>query len=123
MKKEQPRIKRPTFVMVHTTFYHRHCWKKAPAEVEFLKQPHPHMFKVQVVVRVTDNDRQVEYYMLHDDLRKITNDYFEGESSTRSCEEMATIIGELLQKEYPTLEYVSVNEDQGFGSIVEFKDG
>ena len=89
----------------------------------YLKHSHRHDFRVSVVIGVTDQNRQFEFYDVQDSLRaaldslfvKIDNSTYN--FGTRSCEHIANELFPVLCKEFP-VESVSVFEDDYNGSTV-----
>jgi hypoxanthine phosphoribosyltransferase len=131
------------WVTVRTDFQGVHCWPECPfEEVSFLKQPHRHVFKVQVDVELPmEQDRQIEFFMLQEAvgrrLRQLYQfsgiadgfdsytDPFYWSLGSRSCE---TIAQELIAalRGSPLLEpalaiRVTVSEDGENGATVETK--
>lgn len=65
-----------------------HYWKAAPDQVDFLRPPHRHIFKVKAGVRTTKS-REVEFIQLKDKLVAYVREAYEGKVFTYSCEEIA----------------------------------
>lgn len=104
-----------TFIVITTAFSAVHCWKDCPIEgLEFLKNPHRHVFHVVVKFKVTHADRQIEFL----DKKKIVNSYLSTNFDNRdlgqmSCEMIAQEIFENFQAAF-----VSVYEDNENGAEV-----
>jgi hypothetical protein len=71
-----------------------HCWKAAPAPVEFLRERHRHLFHVELEQWVRHTDRDMEIIQLrrygYDLLRKHFGDPCE--FGTLSCEAIAEFL-------------------------------
>lgn len=116
-----PSISKETKISVWVTasFVGFHKWIDAPDEVAFLRNEHRHVFHVKVSVAVTHGDRDVEFFILKRDL----SDHcagFAGRSFLYSCEQVAFILGELLQKDQYKVQWVEVSEDGENGARVEY---
>ncbi len=95
-----------------------HCWPDALGDVEYLKFPHRHIFKVVLTVGVASLNRQVEFITLKKELLEFCLHAFpdkmykdQPSASQCSCEMMCSVIAEWAarQQYYPTT--VSVSED------------
>ena len=112
-----------TKVWITTQFVATHYWPKAPEIVSFLRHPHRHIFHVKGTVE-TEADREVEFFMLKDEVNGIIDDlllYTDRDSICprldRSCEQTAKeIFSELKKQGYNVVE-VEVNEDNENGAI------
>lgn len=103
-----------TFVGVHSNFYAYHRWLDAPNKVKFLREYHPHQFKAEVTIEVTHNERQIEFYILKEQLDKALIKYI-NKKHEKSCETFAKEIRNYFIKLYPDSEiFVTVEEDQGY---------
>ena len=103
-----------------------HCWPKCNIdEVSFLKHSHRHLFVIKTILMVFESDREVEFFMLQDEVRKIIKNKFSktkldmhdfGESS---CEMIAEFICDKLVKKYGKNRdvFVEVEEDGENGGI------
>jgi len=81
------------------SFEAKHCWPDAPAEVDFLKNLHRHLFQVEILLEVFHNDRELEYYMIKKQLNLFL-DSFMPRTKTTSCEDFADFIHSFLFKKY-----------------------
>ncbi len=114
-------------IFVRTSFVGFHKWGNAPSEVAYLQNLHRHVFNVEVRVRVTHDDRQVEYHMLKRDVIGVLHrrwsgvtpglrEYVLGETS---CEQLAKyLLQDLVALNYAAIS-VQVDEDGENGSLVE----
>ena len=96
-----------------------HYWAEAPKQTDYLRNPHRHQFGIEASFAVSDNNRQVEYFdieeqimawlreMYWDGMRKL---YYFG---AMSCEQIA----QAIQAQFKCTE-VRVSEDGGHYSMV-----
>ena len=91
-------------ILIKTAFRGIHCWPEAPEEVEFLRYPHRHIFRVEVVIDVVHSDRDVEFFLAQRDAERLIliimgtayNDHFGMnliQLGHQSCEMMARALG------------------------------
>lgn len=106
------------YIIVKTQFEGFHNWPDAPQQVAFLRHPHRHVFYVEAVIPI-ESDRQLEFFMVKDQLDDFIGYEFGTDLGSTSCETMAELIGEFARKTYE-VSYVSVkvSEDNENGSIV-----
>jgi len=87
-----------------------HCWPSAPAEVEFLRYPHRHLFHWKVEVQQFGDDRDLEYFILSWKVQAWVDE--QDWPLHTSCEMFALRTQRWLESTYPTrLVRVSVLED------------
>lgn len=90
-----------------------HCWPNCDVRgVEYLRNPHRHMFHIEAHKEVSHNDREIEIIML----KRIVSEYlesFDGNFYAMSCEDIAE---DLLNRF--DFEFVQVLEDNENGAIV-----
>ena len=108
-------------VFCRTSFEGIHCWPEAPLETYYLRNPHRHVFHVEVEVDVKENDREIEFINLkHNIDRFIEGNIVKGELNDMgrmSCEEVATRLAKWLRTIYPNRDYyLEVNEDDENGA-------
>ncbi len=109
-----------------------HYYEDAPDEVDFLREPHRHLFHVRIEVAVTHLDRELEYFMVRGRLlQKVLAENLFGldKPVPSSCETMAKRLMELTEQvvkelrpdkpRYARVCRVQVMEDGENGSIVE----
>ena len=105
-----------TYVWVKHQFESLHFWPNAPDQVDFLKHYHRHMFHVELRVRVSHDDRDVEFITLKKELvefcRSLTGCVYH-----KSCEMLAGEILEDFAQRY-TVARVAVSEDGENGAIL-----
>lgn len=106
-------------VWVTDSFVGFHKWVDAPDEVYFLRNEHRHVFHVKVSVAVTHGDRDVEFFILKRDLGNHCA-RFADQSFLYSCEQLASMLGELLQEDRYKVQWVEVSEDGENGARVEY---
>lgn len=80
-------------IIIRTRFEAIHCWPNCPYEdVAFLKNPHRHEFWIEVEIKVSHNDRDIEFIRAKRELDSyIATGYGEDLGST-SCEDIAESI-------------------------------
>ena len=103
-------------VFCRTSFEGIHCWPEAPLETYYLRNPHRHIFHVEVEVDVKENDREIEFINLkHNVDRYLKQTVVSGELNDMgrtSCEEVANKLADWLRNVYPQRDcYVEVTED------------
>lgn len=89
-----------------------HCWPNCDIRgVEFLRNPHRHMFYVEATKEVSHNDREVEIIML----KRIVTEYlesFDGNFYAMSCEDIAE---DLLQRfDFHSVKVLEDNENGAY---------
>lgn len=111
-----------TYIEVKNEIDLVHCYPAAPKEVEFLKNAHRHTFKISTRVQVFHDDREIEFYMLRDYLKRC----FERDTfvDSISCEQLAKFAIEKVESKYGNKRriIVSVFEDGINGAIVDTED-
>jgi len=109
-----------SYIIIRNTFLGVHRWKDALDEVSFLRNDHFHTFRVITTIEVFDNDREIEFIMVKKKLQEFLNNLKADEIRDLSCESIALIIIEFLQKEYgkDRRYIVQVSEDDEIGSGV-----
>lgn len=76
-----------------------HSWPEAPDERKFLRSPHRHLFRITAEVEVGDENRDVEFFDLQDDLRDFVEElpaFYRAGGSNDSCEAMARELASAL---------------------------
>lgn len=122
-------------VVIRTQFTALHCWPKAPPMVQFLQYPHRHIFHVELVLNVSHGDRQVEFFMMKQQLDSlIALELFATSSPflytqampykdvglpvlSGACEDMAEHLANALMTEFPHCNTFNV------ASVSIFEDG
>jgi len=95
-----------------------HRWPAAPEKVAFLRNLHRHLFHVNVRVQQFQDDRDLEYFLLREEVGEIVNG-FKWEERT-SCEMLALSVKRTLEMRYlDRMVQVSVYEDNENGCEVE----
>lgn len=96
-------------ITVRTQFIGFHRWLAAPESVEFLRNWHRHVFKVEVCINVDHNNREKEFFLVQNDLREACT-VFEGRYFELSCEQICELIAKSLTPDY-SVRKVTVSED------------
>lgn len=94
-----------------------HRYPDAPEGVEFLKNPHRHIFHFRVSISVTHDDRDIEFILFKRELEDLLAGTME--IDYKSCEMLASDLIEYLEEKYPgRCGSVEVNEDGENGAIL-----
>jgi len=112
-----------TFIKVRTEFEGFHRYPGAGSidpRIGFLENEHRHMFKVEVKISVTHDDRELEFFLVKWALQEFIK---AGDQDHKSCEMIATdILNNHLLPKYGERYYeVVVSEDGESDGIVEYK--
>lgn len=124
---------RKKHIIVKTSFKGIHNWPEASQfageEVQFLEHPHRHTFYVQAELRVTDSDREVEFFVFQKEIDSVIEalyrkNYPKPEIAyylgRRSCETIAEeIISKLRENKYKGPLTLEIWEDNEVGARVE----
>jgi hypothetical protein len=105
-------------VFARGSFAGLHFWPNAFASVHYLAEPHRHVFYWEAVVRVSHDNRDVEFITLKQNIEKWLANYFPtfndlAQLGTTSCEQLAA----LLVKNFH-LSHCTVSEDNENGATV-----
>jgi hypothetical protein len=121
--KQDIRPSTQTFIKVRTEFEGFHRYPDAGSidpRIRFLENEHRHMFKVEVKISVTHDDRELEFFLVKWALQEFIK---AGDQDHKSCEMIATdILNNHLLPKYGERYYeVVVSEDGESDGIVEYK--
>lgn len=115
-----------TFITVKNEFEGVHRYEDAPEEVKYLRNDHRHLFKIKSKIEVFHEDRELEFIMVKHliqgrlslDLNELDNTWY---MEKLSCEQVARMIYDLLEKRYGSERYISVevSEDDENSAIIE----
>ena len=113
-----------TLIVVRTQFSAIHAWKDCPIEeVSFLRNPHRHMFFVELKCQVTHANRQLEFFVVKKKLERCVDSYRDQDIGSRSCEMLAVNIAAAMENELNpkkdngrTVIFCSVFEDNENGA-------
>lgn len=109
-----------TAIKIQTRFEHYHRWLKAPKTEAFLRNLHRHLFYVVVIIDVSHNDRNIEFFRLSKEINVIIANlkrWNQKKGYTASCEDMAEYILDHLELSYIRPIQVEVLEDNENGGI------
>lgn len=114
--------KKNTYIKVRTEFEGFHYYPNAgsiDSRIKFLENEHRHMFKVEVKISVTHNDRELEFFLVKWDLQEFIKS---GNQNHKSCEMIAEdILNNHLLPKYGERYYeIVVSEDGESDGIVEY---
>lgn len=100
------------FIKVRTNYIGFHKYEKAPDKVAFLRNNHRHLFKVEAMIEVFHDDRELEFFLVQDLLNTEIVPYL-GLRPLGSCEQQAEDIMWGLVNAYGTERYyeITVGED------------
>lgn len=90
-----------------------HYWTNAKGNQLYLKHDHRHLFHVKAYKDVTDDDRQIEFIALKEEITTYVREKFEYKTLQMSCEAIAQDILERFD-----LSMVEVSEDGENGAYV-----
>lgn len=108
-----------THILVKNQFIDFHRWESAPEEVDFLRNLHRHVFKVETTIEVRQNDRDIEFFILQKQIDNLIKTFVIPMPETKSCEMMAEVIVRQLAAVYPKrLIQALVSEDGENAAIV-----
>ena len=104
-------------IFVTTNFEGIHQYIDAPEEVNFLRNPHRHLFGVYVEMDVFNDDRELEFIMV----KRFVKDQFTKLSyDNMSCEQIARRLLGILITEYGNRNYkIVIDEDKENGAILQ----
>lgn len=117
-----------TTITVRTQFEGVHRYSNAPDEVAYLREPHRHMFGVEVEMEVFSDDREVEFVMVKHTVdgwlaERYPKEYGVWQMGTLSCEQVASSILDLIHRVYcnpfERRIRVHINEDGENGATVD----
>ena len=101
-----------------------HKWKNPDSRVDFLGNDHVHDFIYTVSCKVFHNDRDIEFYILRNSIKKYLNKYMKQDGIAmfggRSCEMLAEEMLRWLYNEYGSRGWmVTVSENPQQGASVD----
>jgi len=106
------------FIKVTTSFEGIHNYPDAPEEVEYLRNPHRHIFHVTVWLEVFNDNRDVEFIMFKNYINTIL---LSGDLQNASCEMISDKLEIEIRTMYPDREIrIEVSEDNENGSYTEY---
>ena len=114
-------MKQTTTIVIRTQFSGCHRYANAPEAVSYLRNPHRHVFYVEVEMSVTHEDRELEFILVKNRLNEyLRSQPFEMEAS---CEHMASAICLFLGKVYGAHREIRccVYEDNENGGCVKYE--
>lgn len=107
------------YVYARTSMVGYHQWPDAPRHRGYLGARHRHDFGIEVGVKVTHDDRDVEFHDLIDWIRELWVE----ECGPQSCERIAARLGQQLSDtKRVQVAWVRVDEDGQSGAIVRWDE-
>ena len=106
-------------VIITLSFEAIHCWKNCFIdEVSFLKNPHRHIFHIQIKFPVNHTDRDIEFIQMKRKIQNFLKIKYDGKDiGTLSCEDICLEI----MNEYPNINYIKVMEDNENGAEINLR--
>ena len=122
----ESRLVRSTTITCKTSFEGIHRFPDAPPEVGYLRNPHRHVFYVEVEMDVYHTDREVEFISAKHAIDAFLRTHFDmngvWQMDTLSCEQVAELIMDFLEERYCRVKQraiiVTVSEDNENGATV-----
>lgn len=108
-----------TWIIVKSEFIAQHRWKDAPQKVAFLRNYHRHIFKVELYLRVKKLNRELEFFLVKEELDNFLEANWAGKRLEMSCEMIAEKLLMCFEDIYKTKAKVSVFEDGENGALCE----
>lgn len=105
---KHPVYKFNRYITVTDQYEGFHAYKDAPAKVAFLKNLHRHLFKVTAEIQVFHEDRELEFFMVKDNLKHQIVPFLNESLDLGSCEHQAERILQGLMNLYGPDRYYSV---------------
>lgn len=108
-------MKTKTVVFCKVLFEGVHCWPDCPFdEVDYLRDPHRHIFHITAYKEVFHDDRDIEFIMLKHQVQSFLNEEYPGGLfGAKSCE----MLGRELMEKFDLVQ-VEVSEDGENGSVM-----
>jgi hypothetical protein len=120
---QQTRLKpKGMYVYCTTRFEGLHKWEDAPSNVAYLRNLHRHMFYVKVMIKVTHNNRNVEFIGLKHNVDSIITGCGDTWHQGMSCEMMAeSLASQIHIMSSLKVHSVEVSEDGENGAVVVYE--
>jgi len=97
-----------------------HHYPDAPKDVEFLRNPHRHMFHFKIYLAIKHADRDIEFIKFKRWLES-TLDFVASDIDNASCEMLAGTIAQQIKLDYPGRKIkIEVSEDGENGVLMEY---
>lgn len=111
-----------TTIWVEFTQVGFHHWPDAPTARAYLRNPHRHLFHVEVSTTVEHDDRDIEFHDLRDESITLLRGIAVGKGfdfGSQSCETIARRLGLRLIDRYRLPFTITVSEDGECGATIE----
>lgn len=114
-----------TSIWVKTCFQGLHYWPECPhEEVSFLRNKHRHTFHVKVVLSVSHDDRDLEFFQVKDRVDAALDVLYDGyrtkDLGHKSCETIARELWDILEEIHQwSIVSVEISEDGEVGAVLE----
>lgn len=88
-------------IIVQTNYQGIHKYQDAPEQVAFLRNEHRHLFEVSVEIEVFHNDRDIEFFILKEQIDKWIQNHYKDDNNcwymdNMSCEAVALYLARYL---------------------------
>jgi hypothetical protein len=106
------------YIFITTQFEGFHLYKKAPSEVNYLRNKHRHLFHIKVYIEVMHNDRDIEFITFKHEVENIIKKI---KLKDQSCESTSDKLHEQIKKIHPQRKMIiEISEDGENGSYKEY---
>ena len=106
------------FIKVSTRFEGTHKYPMAPVAVKHLRNEHRHTFIIEVSIEVTNEGRELEFYLVKDYLDTVVT---QKNMNSLSCEMICDIYYSAVEKKYGKRKViVEVSEDKMRSAITHY---
>jgi len=107
------------FITVKSSFEAVHCWPDPIEEVAYLKHPHRHIFNVGLKLRISHNDREIEFIQFKHEFEDLIKKLFPTSSKYKICDLGSMSCEMIAERIYTHLVFLSYK----VGSITVDEDG
>ena len=118
-KENYPISTKENFIVVRTIKEGFHRWDDAPEHCSFLRNNHRHLFHIEVQIRVTELNRELEFFDVKREVDIWAKDFYK-EGSNFSCEMMCQDLYNHLNIFYGNISQISIFEDNENGAVIKF---
>ena len=95
-----------------------HYYPDAPKQVEYLRNPHRHIFHIKFYIEIFSDDREIEFIMFKHEVEDLLKDE---DIKTMSCEMLANHLHVMMDIKYKNRKMkIEVSEDGENGASMEY---
>lgn len=110
-----------TNIIINTSFPAFHYWKNAPICSAFLRNQHRHVFHVQIKIRVSHDDRDLEFIWFKEKIDEFLRENLQDKIFPFSCEQLCKKIQTWIKERFDVyVIYIRVMEDNENGAEIWF---